>query len=74
MVEYFGEIGRALAAAVGASSVECEVWHQRLLHFSANAPWSDREVHCVAARHGLAAMALREPIRTWIIDDTGFLK
>ncbi len=63
-----------LAAAACASSEECDAWHQRLLHFSANAPWSDRAVRRVAARHGLASMALREPIHTWIIDDTGFLK
>jgi SRSO17 transposase len=63
-----------LAAAACASSEECDAWHQRLLHFSANARWSDREVRRVAARHGVAAMAVREPIRTWIIDDTGFLK
>jgi SRSO17 transposase len=63
-----------LAAVACASSEECDAWHQRLLHFSGNAPWKDREVRRVAARHGLAAMALREPVRTWIIDDTGFLK
>ena len=63
-----------LAAAACASSEDCDAWHQRLLHFSGNAPWSDRDVRRVAARHGVAAMSLREPVRTWIIDDTGFLK
>jgi SRSO17 transposase len=47
---------------------------RKLLHFSANAPWDDRAVRLVAARHAIEAMSTREPITTWIIDDTGFLK
>jgi SRSO17 transposase len=63
-----------LAAVACADPDECDAWHQRLLHFSANAPWSDRAVRRIAARHAVEAMAKHERIRTWIIDDTGFLK
>lgn len=63
-----------LAAAACANPDECDAWHQRLLHFSGNAPWSDHEVRRIAARHAVEAMATHEPVRTWIIDDTGFLK
>jgi SRSO17 transposase len=48
--------------------------HDRLLHFLAQSPWSDRAVRAEAARYAIAAMERREPVTTWIIDDTGFLK
>jgi SRSO17 transposase len=48
--------------------------HDRLLHFLGQSPWSDRAVRREAARHAIAAMAEREPVTTWILDDTGFLK
>lgn len=48
--------------------------HDRLLHFLGLSPWPDREVRREAARHAIAAMAEREPVTTWIVDDTGFLK
>jgi SRSO17 transposase len=48
--------------------------HERLLHFLAESPWSDRAVRTEAARYAIEAMGTREPVTTWIIDDTGFLK
>jgi len=48
--------------------------HDRLLHFLAESPWSDRAVRTDAARYAIAAMSTREPVTTWIVDDTGFLK
>ena len=48
--------------------------HDRLLHFLGESPWSDDAVRREAARHAIAAMTEREPVTTWIIDDTGFLK
>lgn len=48
--------------------------HQRLLHFLVDSGWSDRDVRREAARYAIAAMLEREPIESWIIDDTGFLK
>ena len=48
--------------------------HQRLLHFVGVSPWSDGAVRREAAHYGLEAMTEREPIETWIVDDTGFLK
>jgi SRSO17 transposase len=48
--------------------------HDRLLRFLGLSRWSDREVRREAARHAVAAMAEREPVTTWIVDDTGFLK
>jgi SRSO17 transposase len=48
--------------------------HDRLLHFLGQSPWSDQAVRREAARHAIAAMTEREPVTTWIIDDTGFLK
>lgn len=51
-----------------------EAMHQRLLHFIANANWSDAAVRREAARYALSALTAREPVGSWIIDDTGFLK
>lgn len=48
--------------------------HQQLQHFVTESPWSDREVRLAAARYGIQAMTAREPVETWQIDDTGFLK
>jgi SRSO17 transposase len=48
--------------------------HDHLLHFVGQSEWADAPIRRFAARHALAAMQEREPIRSWIIDDTGFLK
>ena len=52
----------------------CEAYHARLLHFIADSVWSDHEVRRAATTYAIAAMAEREPITAWIVDDTGFLK
>jgi SRSO17 transposase len=48
--------------------------HQKLLHFLAYSAWDDRAVRLEAARYAIDAVQQREPVVTWIIDDTGFLK
>jgi SRSO17 transposase len=48
--------------------------HHKLVYFLARSPWDDRAVRREAARYALEAIGKREPITTWIIDDTGFLK
>jgi SRSO17 transposase len=63
-----------IAATATADPEECEPAHHRLLRFLRDSPWSDREVRRIAAEHALSAMTTEEPIQTWIIDDTGFLK
>jgi SRSO17 transposase len=63
-----------IASAAIGHPARCDASHQRLLHFAADSPWSDRDVRCVAAQHVVAAMSAREPVTTWIIDDTGFPK
>lgn len=63
-----------IAAIASADAEECEPAHHRLLRFLRDSPWSDREVRRVAAKHAIDAMTIEEPIQTWIIDDTGFLK
>jgi SRSO17 transposase len=63
-----------IAAAACADPDTCDAHHQRLVHFASNAEWSDPDVRRVAAWHAIDAMQAHAPIRTWIIDDTGFLK
>ncbi|CAN0326187.1 unnamed protein product, partial [Phaeothamnion confervicola] len=48
--------------------------HQSLLHFVGQAPWSDEEVLSKVRQLVLPAMQRREPIKAWIIDDTGLPK
>jgi SRSO17 transposase len=63
-----------IAATASADPATCEPVHHRLLRFLRDSPWNDRDVRRVAARHALEAMTAEEPIRTWVIDDTGFPK
>ncbi len=63
-----------IAAIASADPETCEPAHHRLLRFLRDSPWSDREVRRIAAKHAIEAMTTEEPIQTWIIDDTGFLK
>jgi SRSO17 transposase len=48
--------------------------HCKLLHFLGRSVWDDRAVRLEAARYAIETLQEREPITTWIIDDTGFLK
>jgi hypothetical protein len=48
--------------------------HQSLLHFVAQAPWSDRALLTRVREQVLASITSDEPIQAWIIDDTEFPK
>jgi SRSO17 transposase len=63
-----------IAARACSDPKRANAAHQRLLHFSADSPWSDRDVRREAERHAIEAMTGVEQIDSWIIDDTGFLK
>lgn len=60
-------------AAVTAPA-EVSVQHQKLLHFVANAPWSDEAVLGKVREFVLPAIERHGPIEVWIIDDTSFPK
>ena len=63
-----------IAATATGDPAECEPAHHRLLRFLRDSPWEDRPVRRIAARYAIDAIVREEPIRTWIVDDTGFLK
>jgi SRSO17 transposase len=63
-----------IAARACADPARADAEHQRLLHFALDAPWSDEDVRWAAARYAIEAMTAHEPIDSWIVDDTGFLK
>src|SRR5438128_1490374 len=63
-----------IAARACADPARADAEHQRLLHFVLDAPWSDDDVRREAARYALEAMTAHEPVDSWIVDDTGFLK
>ena len=48
--------------------------HQSLLHFVANAAWSDEQVLAKVRELVLPVIESSGPIETWIIDDTSFPK
>lgn len=61
------------ARACGDPLETCRL-HDRLLHFIRESPWDDRAVRREARCYVTDALQEREPITTWIVDDTGFLK
>ncbi|ADO70240.1 Transposase [Stigmatella aurantiaca DW4/3-1] len=63
-----------IAARACPAPKRVDAMHQRLLHFTVDSKWSDRDVRRVAAQYALEAMTKREPVEAWIVDDTGFLK
>jgi SRSO17 transposase len=73
-----------LLAAGGRKSVEpmaavtapsrASVQHQKLLHFVANAPWSDERMLTQVREMVLPVIEGHGPIEAWIIDDTSFPK
>jgi SRSO17 transposase len=48
--------------------------HHRLVRFLGSAAWDDAPVRAFSTQYAVAALQTQAPIRTWIVDDTGFLK
>jgi SRSO17 transposase len=63
-----------IAARACADPEQTNNVHSKLLYFLARSTWDDRAVRLEAARYAIEAAQEREPITTWIVDDTGFLK
>jgi len=61
-----------LAAMTAPARVAAQ--HQSLLHFVANAPWSDDRLLARVRELVLPSIERSGPIEAWIIDDTGFPK
>jgi len=63
-----------IAARAAAEPAATRAVTERLLHFLVDSQWDDQDVRRVAAREAIGALLEREPIDSWVIDDTGFLK
>jgi SRSO17 transposase len=63
-----------IAARVWGDKEHAGCGHQKLQYFISEADWDDREVRRAAAWYAIEELSRHEPIRTWIIDDTGFEK
>lgn len=63
-----------IAARASGSADRTHAMHERLIHFLGTSPWPDAPVRAYAARYAVDAMSAHGPIRTWVVDDTGFLK
>jgi SRSO17 transposase len=61
-----------LAAVTAPARVAAQ--HQALLHFVANAPWSDARVLGKVREMVLPSIERSGPIEAWIVDDTSFPK
>ena len=61
-----------MAAVTAPGGVSAQ--HQKLLHFVANAPWSDEAVLAKVRQMVLPKIERHGPIEAWIIDDTSFPK
>jgi SRSO17 transposase len=83
-VRPFADYCIGLLSAEGRKSVEplaavtaperTAAQHQSLLHFVAQAPWSDQAMLRRVRECVLPSITRDEPIQAWIIDDTGFPK
>jgi SRSO17 transposase len=62
------------ARAAGGDPALCEKLHDRMCHLLHGSRWDDHAVRLYSARYALSELTREEPIETWIIDDTGFLK
>ena len=63
-----------IAARATGDGRECKHMHDRLLYFVGRSGWSDRLVRREAAWYAIRCLQACEPVTTWILDDTGFLK
>jgi SRSO17 transposase len=61
-----------MAAVTAPAGVSAQ--HQKLLHFVANAPWSDDRLLAKVCEMTLPAIERHGPIEAWIIDDTSYPK
>src|SRR5215470_12486712 len=61
-----------MAAVTAPAHVSAQ--HQKLLHFVANATWSDEQMLAKVRELVVPSMTRRGPIEAWIIDDTSFPK
>jgi SRSO17 transposase len=51
-----------------------EAMHAKLLYFLGRSSWEDTPIRRFAAEYAISEMVGNDPIRSWIVDDTGFLK
>jgi SRSO17 transposase len=63
-----------IAALACADPSLTKKMHDKLLHFVGHSEWSDEQVRLEATRYVCKVLAEQEPVTTWVIDDTGFLK
>lgn len=63
-----------IAARACADPSEVNNVHSKLCYFLGRSEWDDRAVRLEAAQYAIEAVQKREPVTTWIVDDTGFLK
>lgn len=63
-----------IAARACGDPAEVDNMHNQLLHFLRASPWDNQAVRLLAARYAIDALSASEPVTTWVLDDTGFLK
>lgn len=64
----------AIACRACDDPARARATHEKLLHLIGRSRWDDRAVRLEAVRYAIEALSVKEPLTTWIVDDTGFLK
>jgi SRSO17 transposase len=66
---------RSVEPMAAVTAPECvSAQHQRLLHFVGNGTWPDEQVLAKVRELAVPSITRQEPIKAWIIDDTGYPK
>ncbi len=63
-----------MAARLSGDPNRIEAIYHKMIHFLTTPAWEDAPIRELAAHYAVEEMERREPITTWILDDTGFLK
>ncbi len=61
-------------ATLFADDASISAMHQRLLHLLGGSPWGDRSIRQHAVDYALSALPNDDPVKFWVVDDTGFIK
>ena len=61
-------------ATLFAELADVDATYQRIQQFIADSPWKDEPLREMAAQYAVSSLSPADPVRYWIVDDTGFIK
>ena len=63
-----------IAARLCGDETKANATHHKLIHFLGTTAWSGAPIRRIAADYAISAMETQDPISSWVVDDTGFIK